>query len=62
MLSFRICPGQAFADASVWLAAANIIATMDISFAKDRLGRDIIPEASFVSGFVRYAIFLIDRS
>ncbi|TBU39014.1 cytochrome P450 [Dichomitus squalens] len=50
----RICPGQAFADASVWLAAASIIATMDLSFAKDDFGRDIIPDAAFVSGFVSH--------
>lgn len=42
-----------FADASMWLAAANIIATMDLTFAKDHFGRDIIPEPTFISGFVR---------
>ena len=49
----RICPGQMFADASVWLAAANMIAALDLSFAKNALGRDIIPDAAFISGFVR---------
>ena len=49
-----MCPGQFFADASVWLAAANIIATMDLSFAKDQYGRDIVPTAEFISGFVRW--------
>lgn len=48
-----ICPGQAFAESSIWLAAANIIATMDLTFAKDNLGRAIVPEAVFISGFVR---------
>ncbi|PIL26517.1 cytochrome P450 [Ganoderma sinense ZZ0214-1] len=48
----RICPGQVFADASVWLAAANIIAALDLSFAKNALGRDIVPDAAFISGFV----------
>ncbi|KAM5539597.1 hypothetical protein V8D89_006706 [Ganoderma adspersum] len=48
----RICPGQIFADASVWLAAANIIAALDLSFAKTALGRDIVPDAAFISGFV----------
>ncbi|TFK84485.1 cytochrome P450 [Polyporus arcularius HHB13444] len=50
----RVCPGQIFADASVWLAAANIIATMDLAFAKDNFGRDIVPEAAFISGFVSH--------
>ncbi|EIW56941.1 cytochrome P450 [Trametes versicolor FP-101664 SS1] len=50
----RICPGQAFAESSIWLAAANIIATMDLTFAKDNLGRAIVPEAVFISGFVSH--------
>ncbi|OSD03875.1 cytochrome P450 [Trametes coccinea BRFM310] len=50
----RICPGQAFAEAGVWLAAANIIATMDLTYAKDKMGRDIVPEAAFISGFVSH--------
>ncbi|KAI8992754.1 cytochrome P450 [Trametes punicea] len=51
----RICPGQAFAEAGIWLAAANIIATMDLTFAKDALsGRPIVPEAAFISGFVSH--------
>ncbi|KAI9061923.1 cytochrome P450 [Trametes sanguinea] len=50
----RICPGQAFAEAGFWLAAANIIATMDLTYAKDNNGRDIVPEAAFISGFVSH--------
>lgn len=50
----RICPGQAFADASVWLAAANIIAAMDLGFAQDSFGHDAIPDAAFISGFVSH--------
>ncbi|KAI0655744.1 cytochrome P450 [Cubamyces menziesii] len=50
----RICPGQAFAEAGIWLAAANIIATMDITFAQDNLGRPLVPEAAFISGFVSH--------
>ncbi|CDO76596.1 hypothetical protein BN946_scf184868.g10 [Trametes cinnabarina] len=50
----RICPGQAFAEGSLWLAASNIIATMDITYAKDDKGRDIVPEAAFISGFVSH--------
>ena len=46
-----------FADASVWLAAANMIAALDLSFAKNALGRDIIPDAAFISGFVRRVLW-----
>ena len=50
----RVCPGKAFADASLWLTAVNVIATMDLTFAKDSSGRDIVPEAGFLSGFIRF--------
>ncbi|KAH9856113.1 cytochrome P450 [Lenzites betulinus] len=50
----RVCPGQALAEASMWLAAANIVATMDLAFSKDRAGRDIVPEPIFISGFVSH--------
>ncbi|KAI0776600.1 cytochrome P450 [Trametes elegans] len=50
----RVCPGQAFAESSLWLAAANIIATMDLTLAKDAHGRPIVPEAAFISGFVSH--------
>ncbi|KAH9886918.1 cytochrome P450 [Cubamyces lactineus] len=47
----RVCPGQAFAQASIWLAVANIIALFDISKATDRDGNVITPPAEFISGF-----------
>ncbi|KAI0742389.1 cytochrome P450 [Daedaleopsis nitida] len=50
----RACPGQIFADATMWLAAANILATMDLSYAQDEFGRDLVPDASFISGFVSH--------
>ena len=53
---YSVCPGQFFADATLWLAAANVIATMDLSFAKDTEGREIVPEAAFISGFVRWTL------
>ncbi|KZT00608.1 cytochrome P450 [Laetiporus sulphureus 93-53] len=46
----RICPGRRFADASIWLAIASIVATLDISRARDASGKEIVPTASFVSG------------
>ncbi|KZT03178.1 cytochrome P450 monooxygenase [Laetiporus sulphureus 93-53] len=48
----RICPGRLLADASVWIAAASILATMTISKAHDANGNEIVPEAAFVSGTV----------
>lgn len=50
----RACPGQQFAEASIWLLIANMIATMDISKARDALGNEIKPAASFSSGFVSH--------
>ena len=52
----RFCPGKAFADASLWITAVNVIATMDLSYAKDADGKDIIPEGGFLSGFIRQAL------
>ncbi|KAF4586172.1 hypothetical protein EYR38_010446 [Pleurotus pulmonarius] len=48
----RICPGRHFAHSSVWLVAANIIATMELSPAVDSDGKPtpVLPE--FSSGFV----------
>ncbi|THH28148.1 hypothetical protein EUX98_g6047 [Antrodiella citrinella] len=48
----RLCPGRDFADASVYLLTANIIATMDISKARDSEGREITPLLDVVSGIV----------
>ncbi|KAI8992762.1 cytochrome P450 [Trametes punicea] len=47
----RICPGQAFADASIYLAVANIIALFDIRKVVDEAGYEITPPAEFISGF-----------
>ena len=45
----RLCPGREFADAKLFLAIANIIATLDIGRAKDAEGKEIVPTASFAS-------------
>ncbi|KAI0675604.1 cytochrome P450 [Trametes maxima] len=47
----RVCPGQPLADASIWLAMANIIALFDIRKAVDASGREITPPAEFLSKF-----------
>ncbi|PSR70426.1 hypothetical protein PHLCEN_2v13677 [Hermanssonia centrifuga] len=50
----RQCPGQLFADGNVYLVMSNIIATMDISRAKDEDGCEIITTPEFTSGLVRH--------
>ncbi|KAH9917085.1 cytochrome P450 monooxygenase [Fomitopsis serialis] len=52
----RICPGRRFADVSVWLAVANIVAAFDIRKARDAGGKEITPPLSFVPGAVRCLI------
>ncbi|CCM04602.1 uncharacterized protein FIBRA_06784 [Fibroporia radiculosa] len=46
----RVCPGRQFAESSIWLAAANILATMDIGKARDSKGAEIAVEPAFISG------------
>ncbi|TFY58455.1 hypothetical protein EVJ58_g6405 [Rhodofomes roseus] len=50
----RICPGQKFADSSVWLAAACIIAAVDISQILDESGKSVQPPAAFDEVFVSH--------
>lgn len=47
----RICPGRHLADMSFWLAAATILATLDIHKARD--GKNIEPTVSFITGMTR---------
>ncbi|KAM5537299.1 hypothetical protein V8D89_009029 [Ganoderma adspersum] len=48
----RACPGRDFAEASIWLAAASIVALFDIGKAKNQWGKEITPSGEYVSGFV----------
>jgi cytochrome P450 len=48
----RICPGQHFAEANIWLAIARIVATFEISRMMDNQGEEINPPASFIDGVV----------
>ncbi|KAI0669083.1 cytochrome P450 [Trametes maxima] len=57
----RVCPGQALADNSLWLAIANIVALFDIGKARDATGKEIIPPLEFVSAFTNFpAPFVCD--
>lgn len=49
----RICPGNNIADASMYLVMANLIATMDITKARDENGDEIEPEVVRTGGLVR---------
>ena len=49
----RLCPGREFAEASVWLAAACVLALLDVGKACDAAGREITPPAEYFSGFVK---------
>ncbi|CAE6427800.1 unnamed protein product [Rhizoctonia solani] len=41
----RICPGQHFAEASLFLAVATMLSAFNITHAKDEQGNSIIPDA-----------------
>lgn len=56
--SRRQCPGNELADRSVFLLITNIAATMNITKARDGMGREITPAEDFTTGLVRYATFL----
>ncbi|KAL1938292.1 hypothetical protein VTO73DRAFT_11743 [Trametes versicolor] len=47
----RICAGQNLADASMWLAIANIVALFDIRKTIDDAGNEVTPPAKFLPGF-----------
>ena len=43
-------PGRYASDASVWIGAATMLATLDLNAAKDENGNDIEFEAKFATG------------
>lgn len=51
-----------FADANLFVVIANMIATMNISKAKDNEGQEITPPYAFTSGFVRYVMYPVQPS
>ncbi|RDB17663.1 hypothetical protein Hypma_001219 [Hypsizygus marmoreus] len=52
----RICPGRHFADASLWIAAASILATMNISKAIGEDGKDMTPKGEYSAGIVSHPL------
>ncbi|KAF9463048.1 cytochrome P450 [Collybia nuda] len=50
----RICPGRHFADDSLWIAMATILATLSISRATDSEGGEIIPDVRVETGITSH--------
>ncbi|KIJ12558.1 hypothetical protein PAXINDRAFT_14638 [Paxillus involutus ATCC 200175] len=50
----RRCPGRYAADASLWIAIATMLATLDFNLAKDAGGKDITFEAKYIGGATRH--------
>jgi cytochrome P450 len=51
----RVCPGRFIADATLFIAVATLLATVNIVRAKDTDGVDIVPEVESTSGIVCHA-------
>ena len=49
----RVCPGRAFAEPSIFLLTANIIAIMDLTKAVDEAGVPITPLVEYTKSFIR---------
>jgi hypothetical protein len=52
----RICPGMHFADASLFITIASILAVFDISKALDEQGEEITPPGAFTDRGVKYVL------
>lgn len=50
----RVCPGRHLAYETLWLAIVSVLATFNISKAKDINGKEITPELENVYGFMMY--------
>ncbi|KAF9456731.1 cytochrome P450, partial [Collybia nuda] len=50
----RACPGRYFADDSLYITMVSILATLHISKALDKNGKEIIPALKFTSGLSRH--------
>jgi cytochrome P450 len=46
----RICPGRFFADTSLFLSVATLLATVDVVRAKDARGNEIVPVVDSTGG------------
>jgi cytochrome P450 len=46
----RICPGRFFADTSLFITVATLLATVNVVRAKDEQGNEIVPEVDVTGG------------
>ncbi|OCB89189.1 cytochrome P450 [Sanghuangporus baumii] len=49
----RICPGRHFAEDSIFIQVASILAVFDIQMAVDANGDPIVPKEEYISAFIR---------
>lgn len=47
-----MCPGRWLADAELWITFATVLATLNITRARDQHGNEIIPDGKYNSGFL----------
>jgi cytochrome P450 len=47
-IAHRVCPGQHFAEANIWLAMSSVIASFDILKPVDVHGKEYTPEPVFI--------------
>ena len=51
LIVFRACPGRFFADASIWLTIANVLAAFEILPPLDpSTGNEVLPKFEYVGG------------
>ncbi len=51
----RICPGLALASSTIFLFVAQVLASFNIRKAVDESGAEVVPQAKFTSGVIRWA-------
>ncbi|KAG2750014.1 cytochrome P450 [Suillus brevipes Sb2] len=65
-LGRRICPGRFTAEAVIWIAIVNILATFRITKSKDALGQEINVKKEFTAGIavqpVHFSCSFVSRS
>ena len=48
----RICPGRFMAYESMWIAVASVLATFEVSKAKDADGNELTPNEEYTDEFL----------
>ncbi|KIK66008.1 hypothetical protein GYMLUDRAFT_218798 [Collybiopsis luxurians FD-317 M1] len=50
----RVCPGRYMADNTIWLTIASVLATLNLSNAKDEKGNEVDISKQYTHGFLRH--------